>query len=275
MKRNRRQSSLNGYLDFEVKHVEWARKKFKAELRLFNRLSEAYGKGARLAYPQDKATGLCAALFSDVHNDMLGTVSQMLRPRSGDASILMRHSIEAVAFAYILSKQPDLYEVFLQSLPNRQKLGEPYQFKRSKSFSRHFHVARFFEGDTKSLCLLRVAYETASAFHIHVNQTILDRIRVGDDVDSNGYCEAHLPIVQVDEEDLPCQWYFFLLAYLEILIVFLGIPGLFKEGSELRGLTKRAVALIERVRVLFEAAKANQNQSAKRPPPRYRNGQIS
>ncbi len=202
------------YLEAENRLAEESRIRWHREFDLFCELSEFYERLLSAVKISDKKAQIPAELFLVIMKLMYGVVSQILRGRHSDAWAQTRGAIEAAAISYRLSEHPELIEIYHQAYPNVEKQGDPKQWKISADYSENFKTSYLFGHGGSTWSNLKVFYDMFSAMATHAGPAALSYHETREDI-------VFLPFLGSEEQDIKRCWHSLMLAYYEILRVFL------------------------------------------------------
>ena len=204
------------YLEAENRLAEESRIRWHQEFDLFCELTEFYERLCSAIKISDKKVQIPSELFLVIMKIMYGVVSQILRGRHSDAWALTRGAIEAAAISNRLSEHPELMEIYQQAYPNVEKQGDPKQWKVSVDYSENFRTSYLFGQGGSTWSNLKVLYEMFSAMATHAGPAALSYHETRQDI-------LFLPFLGSGEQEIKRCWYSLMLAYYEILRVFLRI----------------------------------------------------
>ncbi len=234
------------YLEAENRLAEESRICRHQEFDLFCELAEFYERLLSAIKISDKKAQIPAELFLVIMKLMYGVASQMLRGRHSDAWALTRGAIEAAAIAYRLWEHPELIRVYERAYPNIGKTGNHRQWQPSLAYRQNFSTLKLFDQSGSTWRNLKVFYEMFSVMATHAGPAVLSYHETSDDILS-------LPFLESGEQDIKKCWYSLMLAYYEILKVFLqifkdrwSIPEADLFGQDLLVWRHKAGVLMER-----------------------------
>lgn len=204
------------YLEAENRLAEESRICWHQEFDLFCELTEFYERLCSATKISDKKVQIPSELYLVIMKIMYGVVSQVLRGRHSDAWTLTRGAIEAAAISNRLSEHPELMEIYQQAYPNVEKQGDPKQWKVSVDYSENFRTSYLFGQGGSTWNNLKVLYEMFSAMATHAGPAALSYHETREDT-------LYLPFLESGEQETKRYWHSLMLAYYDILNVFLNI----------------------------------------------------
>ena len=251
MKPDSRGDTLREFLDQEEGVSSQSSKKWADELVLFCELEELFALYCNYAYPADAPQAYCSILALDIHTQLFGVASTLLKRRTRDAFLLARRSIESAAIAQRLSEHNELVEVFLEGLPNLYEVKHPRQFRRSSRFTEEFKVWKCLQnvGDIGSF--LNGAYEMLSVYATHVNRTLLEELAKSDYDESSGM--INMEVIQSSDKKVTIAWHYLMIIYGQMLELFSLLPIRFEDEKNRQVLKKRIESFADGVRRAWKA----------------------
>jgi len=233
------------YLEAENRLAEESRIRWHREFDLFCDLTEFYERLLAAIKISDKNAQIPAELFLVIMKLMYGVVSQILRGRHSDAWAQTRGAIEAAAISYRLSDHPELIEIYHQAYPNVEKQGDPKQWKISADYCENFKTSYLFGQGGSTWNNLKVFYDMFSAMATHAGPAALSYHETMEDT-------VFLPFLGSEEQEIKRCWHSLILAYYEILRVFLQIFRASWSGQEADMLGKELLVWRDKVGALME-----------------------
>ncbi|HLF87212.1 MAG TPA: hypothetical protein VI584_09030 [Nitrospiria bacterium] len=233
------------YLEAENRLAEESRIRWHREFDLFCELTEFYERLCSAIKISDKKVQIPSELFLVIMKLMYGVVSQILRGRHSDAWAQTRGAIEAAAISYRLSEHPELIEIYHQAYPNVEKQGDPKQWKISADYSENFKTSYLFSQGGSTWNNLKVFYEMFSAMATHAGPAALSYHETREDI-------VFLSFLGSEEQEIKRCWHSLILAYYEILRVFLLILRDSWSGAEADMLGQELLVWRDKVGVLME-----------------------